>query len=348
VTNAQPLSGADQTADEQGRTRLCPAGTVAFSGRPTYEQIEEKGGLDEYVRAIAIHKRGAAPAVQPDSIPAHTQPGPDWDHAAGFQFVNYTYFSTTTPVFTPMLENSGDHSVSQMWVLTGSCASDSFVGSCGTSACAPYTCSNANTQVQSLEVGWIVGSPNSDANPHLFVFTTTDGYGSSSCFAQSGCGSFVRMSAPYWPGAPLTSTNLGSTPVELTMAVVNYNQTWYIVADGSYIGYIPPNTYRGQMQSSASYFQVGGEVFDSWENNPPSHTITFMGSGISDWGYPAIAYHRNVQFVAPGGSGWTNAALTFQNGNGITGNNAATYYHVVHGNPGGANWGSFFYFGGPF
>jgi hypothetical protein len=59
--------------------------------------------------------------------------------------------------------------------MTGTCASDYTLPT-------PYICS-PGTGVQTVEVGWIVGPPNSDYNTHLFVYSTQDGYNDTSCWA---------------------------------------------------------------------------------------------------------------------------------------------------------------------
>jgi hypothetical protein len=114
------------------------------------------------------------------------------------------------------------------------------------------------------------------------------------------------------------------------------------------------------MAASATYLQVGGEVFDEWAGS--AHTTTDMGSGI----YPPCgawyaAYHRNVNYIS--GTSYTDATLSYVTMNsadgdgsraGISGFDAAgsfgggTGYDLsTDGNTRSEDdWGTYFLYGG--
>ena len=75
----------------------------------------------------------------------------------------------------------------------------------------------------------------------------------------------------------------GPAPAEIALKVWNGRAkgypNWYVYVKGNLIGDYPAATYGtgAQRATSATYLQVGGEVFDSWPNG--AHTNTSIGSG---------------------------------------------------------------------
>jgi hypothetical protein len=194
--------GFDGSLDRDGLARRCPTGTVPKT-RPLLAQIEAVGGLDAFK---AKGKSEPHPldsnqdANQPDCY-HQTTGGPGWDHAAGYQYTTAYGALTYTAVYQPTV-NSGEHSLSQMWVHANSCE-DWYnpygdANTCSTAADA----GTSTAAVQSLEVGWMVGNDGSPAcdglsgsaltaclaEPYIFAFITQDGYASENCFA-GGAGS---------------------------------------------------------------------------------------------------------------------------------------------------------------
>ncbi len=94
---------------------------------------------------------------------------------------------------------------------------------------------------------------------------------------------------------------------------------WFVYIDGQLIGWYQSAAFTGQMQWSATYLQVGGEVFDHWAGG--QHTTTQMGSGIYPsgpppyYGYGYSAYHRNVSYIDSGfpvnGSDYHKSSLAY-------------------------------------
>jgi hypothetical protein len=280
-------------------------------------------------------------------------------------------------LYGPSLANTGEHSLSQLWAMTGSCENWAPGQACTTGA-------NGNA-VQSVEVGWMVGNGNASQVAYLFAFVTL--HGGKSCFAGQGtipggqpcCSPNRSMGTDCWIANPstaqypvdfLVNEGLGTTgslptgrpPVELPIQVWNgtpYGEdAWYVWIDGNLIGGYLSSIFTGQMQTTgASYLQVGGEVYDSWPQG--NHTTTQMGSGIppaasSGHGYEYTAYDRNIMYIDAQET-YHDASLSYINDTpageydspGICGYQAGLYYGLSTSlSAGGSGWGTYFYYGG--
>ncbi len=369
----------DGTLDANGHAQKCPAGTVPTM-RPTVKAIAAAGGLDAY-----RSRRPPLPMKDPNQDPIQHDcyhqfsPGPGYDHAAGVHMPVGTYYGALSflSINQPYVYNtSTEHSLSEIWIQTGDCES-------WTSYNDPDNCTTGGNgdAVQSLEVGWMVGDDSLWSNepqaPHLFVFITQDGYDTKWCFSGS---SYCYTDYPYgnstadaWviaPGAPFTLNQslgqyvqpLGSDPAEMAIQVWNGTThgypAWFVWIDGQLLGWYPADTFAGQMQSSASYIQAGGEVYDSWPNN--AHTTTQLGTGIFPsvpppaQTYQMCSYQRNLSYI-DSGSNYNDMALGFittppaeldDNRLGICGYDAGDYGYGLDLGDLPSGWGSSFSFGG--
>jgi hypothetical protein len=211
--SALPPSSADSMAfdaqpDESGHPRKCFGMTVPVL-RTSVARIKASGGLRAYLR------RSRQPVVPPQQPPS----GPPAD-SAGFMHIIGTYGvhgtggfdgqpvlggSATASIWQPGPSTSGalaggGHSLGQTWTtsLGGPFCNDSGGSNC----------------VQTVEFGWMV-SPQScaddecvgrylqcadengtevctpDARPHLFAFSTQDGYISTGCYDAEACAPFA-------------------------------------------------------------------------------------------------------------------------------------------------------------
>jgi hypothetical protein len=373
----------DGAPDENGNARACPAGSVP-SRRPTLEQVQSAGGVDAFLSAVSLaerHRPQAPESTQEYDCYQYTTGGPSFDHATAYQDFPSTVSGmlTFTPIYNPTLEfPTTEHSVSQIWMQTGTCEFDDARN-------VSYNCTTGSTgnAVQSVEAGWIVGNGFS-AGPHLIVFTTQDGYHVDNCFAggfnenccplnkdggfdTDGTDCFVAFSTSnYEVGQALSFTPPGQTPTEMAIQVWNpgYNNPWgylpgwYIYINGVVIGGYPSGAFAGpgktgQLQYSATYMQVGGEVFDEETNG--THTTTQMGSGkffgSSGSPYGSAAYHRNVSYLQ--GETYHSASLSYvsdaPNAAGMCGWQASNWYgrSTTYAQGPGASWVPYFYYGGP-
>jgi hypothetical protein len=339
--------------DQDGQVRACPAGSVPAI-RPTIQQIEAAGGLDAYKAGRASQRplcgstcSNQQSCFEHDCYLPGAQYSYSYEHVSGIQtsFSSSPYgMLTYMPVYKPTVSDGGEHSVSQIWMQTGSC--ENWYRQPG----GPQQCATGNgvqnQAVQSVEAGWLVNGTNGE--PQLVLFFTADGY-YSYCFAGQGgdcCPTGIPDAGPNqqgtdcWvaaPGAQYTAnealevSNLGEVTSELAVQVWNgaaHNPPyygWFVYINGNLIGWYPPDTFKwpageagagtyGPMAyGPASYMQVGGEVLDDWNSGGCyQHTSTGMGSGLAPptWGYGWSSYDRNVSWIS-GSGGYAGASLEF-------------------------------------
>lgn len=290
----------DGSVDEDGNARACSDTTVPMV-RLTVGDIERRGGID---RLLSLHKTfEGGRAEAPDGA------GPSYAHAqvgftGGFAFrADRATLSVWTP--GPIPSGVGNHSLMQTWTSNGG-------ANWGANApCAP------NCQ-ETVETGWTVDPDlNGDGNPHLFIYSTTDGYqtGCYNGFIFSGNGTptnplfpcqpwLTVPGAAFAPGQTLTASTGPSSVAELTVQVSQCNGDcpggWAIsvrqigsAALGD-IGYYPSSNFNGPFATQATVFQAGAEVDDITDLNTTTKTDTFtlpMGSGSSaSAGYGVAAY----------------------------------------------------------
>jgi hypothetical protein len=350
---------APSSQDESGSRRECPTGTVP-SLRPTVEQIVGMGGLDAYRLHALKHPRSPQPKV--NNTPTTEVPG--YMHVEG-EYLNHSINGgvTSTSVYAPNGSTSAFvHSLSQFWFWAGS----------NQSTCTSQCTSNCQ---QTVEAGWEVepsffttpsGQP--DSNPHLFVFTTPDGYWTNcedgqQCATANGLPSasqpWSTMSGNWAPGQALTPSGPGTTPPqEIELATAGYGSEWLVIVqsinntNNTLIGEYSSSFYHGgplaniatQSNITAS-FAVGGEV--EWDDSMSLVPVDLaMGDPASyllpiSSPYGTAAYHRNVGLLIYeyGLGELTPAFDTFFQAD-------SNCYNLQQSQPGSSSWGNYFYFGG--
>jgi hypothetical protein len=334
----EPLFGG---SDEDGNDRACPSGAVAIAHLDA-ETIKNAGGLRAY---MGHRPQGLKPGpiATPDSHASNyahvegspSQPPPNM-HGA----------SVTFSVHKPSTSSSSDHSLSQLWFSSGS-AHYWDAGGCTTGA--------TGTCYQTLETGWTVDSQlNGDNAPHLFIFTTWDGYADGAYNAAMAYNykngvydSFAPWvaypGAPYTVGQPLTYNAVGAVPKEITLEWFSDfgAPDWWLYVNGVPIGYYHSTLFSGSMADPngwGNHLFVGGEVYAG-----PSGTDTAeMGTGNpAEYGYPLAGYQRNVQYAGrtQGLGYWAPLLLTSWYVP-----YPSCYDEVMTG--GQVGWGTYFFFGG--
>lgn len=294
--------------DQNGHSRRCAAGFVPAL-RPTVAQVQAAGGVAAFKQALARRPRPQAHTCTPTLCQASgcqdgcvhdcwlNSIGPgngsdqkeDWEHAAGIQTsgfspagaVGYYGLTTTTPVYAPAIQPSGEHTDSQFWAQTGGCdnwfnpSADILSGDETRNQCrTDKNCTNCNDgncgkcAVQSLEMASITFAPGA---PQTAIFFTNDGYFASACWADSGGGGtcpgcpinpdtgeptncFVTVpNAPIVPGMTETlngtiATQYGQAPAEVQFTVWNGstagNPGWWIYFGNQLVGIYPPDTFN--------------------------------------------------------------------------------------------------------
>lgn len=234
------------TPDDEGQPRACPRDSVPIL-RVTSKEIHAAGGLDAFV---AAHHHKVIPrqiakkmGVQPPSV----------DYA-GYAHVQQDYTGSepviaaraTINVARPSVVAPGDHSIMQTWLVDG-----------------------RSGTLQTVEVGTNVAPLlYGDRNTHFFIFATNNNYGNG-CYndvsgAPSDCLPWIGSpGAALTPGMTLTTSTFNGVQAELQLLIYFYGG-WNI----SDAGYYPSTDFAGPMSTgSASWFSVGGEVYDmtkSW------------------------------------------------------------------------------------
>jgi hypothetical protein len=358
--------------DEDGNARACSGDTVPIS-RPTVEQVQAAGGILAFQNRPRPHPRDSNQNThQYDcyEIPNQTilngilSTANNYDHVVGYQHVDVAYLIATLSVNNPYLFSSSDHSAAQVWLQTGGC--EYWVD--------PYSCDpptesgGSNEAVQSVETGWLVGAPYSGTSPHLFTFTTVDGYHEQNWYGDdTGTPWVIAPGAKYKVGMTLSSSNSPPYP-ELSIDVYNYSPgdpNWYVIINGSLIGWFPVGPsgmspgYAGIMRTHADYLQAGGEVFSG--STTANYTATKMGTGTepASGTYRSAAYVRDVGYFENVESApFTNASLSYISGlpsfeqddgnQGVCGFYAGNGFSKCSSScpPGNSSWDSFFYYGG--
>lgn len=357
VVPSQPAP-APEGVDADGHARICPPGTVT-QFRITEDDIARAGGLDAYQAALHKHAparipaRARAGALPPQGSmwPCETGDFVDYAHVIGDVVDNVpgiVFAETTMSVNAPAVPKAGDHSVAQEWLFDGTGAEDLPGASCPADP------------VQSIEVGWGVGIPGGDqTSPHLFIFSTTNGYctlpqgGGSGCWNGGGGGNcpFVpaaQVPPQFTPGAALPHSPPGAAPAELSALIIQIGGNYWVQVGVNgqryYIGYYPGSSFAKPL----STYQVGGETADG--NDSFLASGLQMGSGLtpSD-GYPWAAYHHDfdaevwVNGVSSNYYGAQSMCASFPPGYPGA---LPPYAYSTAPAPGAATWNGYFYYGG--
>jgi hypothetical protein len=258
--------------DDEGKPRACPAGTVPML-RITTERVAAAGGLDAFLNA---HQKKIGPSKL-SRRPAPPADGASYAHAiAQYRASGIDRATASLLVYTPLVRRTPDHSLAQTWTQSAD-------------------------QNETVEVGWTVdpllNAGNHPSSPHLFIFSTNDGY-VTGCYNNTGgnCLPFILApQATMTPGMTLTSSTFGGPPVHLVLNTVSgdfgYGATgWNIQGVGVY----PATNYSG-MRTTAGIVQAGGEVYDQTQTwVVPMGTGSDISAGLGQTG--------GIDLTLPGGS----------------------------------------------
>jgi hypothetical protein len=315
----------DGAPDENGQVRQCPDGNVP-QVRITAEQIQRAGGLDAYLSHQKKYPFHLNPRMTHGQLRQEAPPEPG---LPGFAHTlisgtgnNYTSTQAAISIWRPAvpISDATDHSLMQTWTITGANQATAATATAPAVQCA------ANC-VQSVEAGWIVDPGlNFDANPHLFIYSTPDGYWSG-CYNGSvpanigggkTCASWIGFPSSYPPGVTLPSSVSGDqNQLQQIYIWVGrcsiYNECqngWEVRVSPDLnaehyvgVGYYPDSDFNNTF-TAASTFQAGSEVFE--QAATPSDTLFTlpMGSGApATAGLGQAAYVANAFWTSPAGSG---------------------------------------------
>jgi hypothetical protein len=196
--------------------------------------------------------------------------------AIAYQNVENHGGRATFNVWNPFVEQPGEFSLSQLWLLGGSSRGE-----------------------QTLEAGWQVSrNLYGDDRTHLFIYSSAAG-----CYNLE-CRGFVQTDPAVVLGGPLACTSSeGGPQCEITLEYTRSDTgDWWFKVDGAPIGYYPASLFDpAGLGRAATAIEVGGEVVN--QSAGGLHTTTWMGSGRApSEGLGHAAYIRGVQYVDMGNS----------------------------------------------
>src|SRR5262245_3437929 len=185
-----------------GEEMYCQQGTVPVR-RTTADRLARFQSLKEMLRKY----RGDT-HLRRDGLHGHLFEGPDaWDPAFGptalHQYAHAAHYglpnagaNVTINVWSPYVQENSEFSLGQLWVINGS-----------------------DSGLQTLEGGvQKYGVLYGDANPHLFIYSTSDGYGDEGCYNLQ-CGRFVQVDNSVAIGGSLSPVSTdGGSQYEVQMA----------------------------------------------------------------------------------------------------------------------------------
>ncbi|PSS24531.1 Formate dehydrogenase subunit alpha like [Actinidia chinensis var. chinensis] len=290
----------------------CPEGTVPIRRTKTEDLLRASS-----IKSYGKKKRRAIPrpprSVDPDLI---SQSG--HQHAIAYVEGEYYGAKATMNVWEPQIQQPNEFSLSQMWILGGSFASD----------------------LNSIEAGWQV-SPDlyGDNNTRLFTYWTSDAYQATGCYNLL-CSGFIQINNEIAMGAtifPVSAFRGSQYDISILVWKDPKEGNWWMQFGNGYVlGYWPAYLFS-YLGDSASMIEWGGEVVNSAADG--QHTTTQMGSGhFPAEGFGKASYFRNIQIVD--GSNNLRAPKDMD-----TFTEEPDCYDVQVSKTG--DWGSYFYYGGP-
>lgn len=182
----------------------------------------------------------------------------------------------TINVWDPIVEASGDFSLAQIWVASGS-----------------YETNDLNT----IEAGWqVFPSKYGDAQPRVFTYWTSDTY-YSGCYSLR-CPGFLQTSSWIALEAAISHTSTyGGDQFAITIQIWKdpiSGNWWLAIGVDTFepVGYWPAELFT-TMSDHATMVEWGGEIL--YRNTSGLSTITQMGSGeFPEKGYRKSAYFCNL------------------------------------------------------
>ncbi|CAL5398356.1 unnamed protein product [Camellia sinensis] len=295
----------------------CPEGTIPIR-RTRREDLLRASSITSYGKkkhkTIPKPPAAAATSANPDII---SQSG--HQHAIAYvEGDKYYGAKGTMNVWEPRIDQPNEFSLSQLWILGGSFASD----------------------LNSIEAGWQV-SPDlyGDHNTRLFTYWTSDAYQATGCYNLL-CTGFIQINNEIAMGAtiyPLSAYGANQYDISILVWKDPKEGNWWMQFGSQYVlGYWPSYLFS-YLADSASMIEWGGEVVNSASDG--QHTTTQMGSGhFPGEGFGKSSYFRNIEIVD--GSNNLRAPKDIS-----TFTEQSNCYDVQTGKNG--DWGNYFYYGGP-
>ncbi|CAD5190407.1 unnamed protein product [Musa acuminata subsp. malaccensis] len=292
----------------------CPRGTVPI----------RRSSVDDVLRAKSLFhfgkKQMRVPLARKVDAPDVVS-GNGHEHAIAYTANNQEVYGAkaTMNVWDPSVQAENEFSLSQIWILSGS-----FDGA----------------DLNSIEAGWQV-SPElyGDSRPRLFTYWTSDAYRATGCYNLL-CAGFIQTNNRIAIGAAISPVSSpGSSQYDITILVwkdPKLGNWWMSFGESMLVGYWPAELFT-HLSDRATMVEWGGEVVNMRPNG--EHTSTQMGSGrFAGSGFGKASYFRNLEVVDADNSLVSAQAIT------TLAENTKCYDIRSFSN---ADWGTYFYFGGP-
>ncbi|XP_076951615.1 protein neprosin-like [Bidens hawaiensis] len=276
---------------------------------------------EDVLRASSVKrygKKGYSTFAKPNSIDPDLINQNGHQHAIAYAQGEFYGAKATMNVWNPKIHQPNEFSLSQIWILKGSFASD----------------------LNSIEAGWQV-SPDlyGDNNTRLFIYWTSDAYQATGCYNLL-CSGFIQTNNEIAMGASISPiSQLHGSQFDITILIwkdPDEGNWWMQFGNGKVLGYWPATLFS-YLTESASMIQWGGEVVNTASDG--QHTTTQMGSGqFPQEGFGKASYFKNIQIVDE-----SNSLRAPKDIN--TFSEQPNCYDVQTRNNG--NWGTHFYYSGP-
>ena len=303
---------AAQPTDPLGNTIGCESGAIPMR-RVTLDDISKFKSLSAFFQK---GPDGAGQYQRPDNAAPAVAASHKYAHS--YQFVSNLGGTADIGLWNPKINTalSEIFSLNQFWYV------------------------NTSGPVQTLE-GGVQNYPQkyNTTNSVLFIYWTSDGYNKVGCY-NLDCPGFVQTNKNIYLGRGFSAySTVGGAQYVVNLRAFHYQGNWWLYLGGgaaaNAIGYYPNSVYHGTpMTVAANEIDYGGEVVGTtiW---PP------MGSGqFASTGYGHAAYDKNISYY-PDATHFTGATLTPSQPS------PRCYTDTTTNNSGVANWGTYFYFGGP-
>jgi hypothetical protein len=310
------------TKNAAGEELACPDGTIPLQRLPQ-QALDRMQSVDALLRKYPgdAHRRAQGHIFEDTDETALRAYGPtslhQYAHAAQYNLANRGA-NVTINVWNPYVQVGSEFSLGQLWVVKGS-----------------------GTGLQTLEAG-VQKYVNlyGNYNPHLFIYSTSNGYGNQGCYNLQ-CGRFIQVNSSVVIGGNLSPVSTsGGTQYEVQMAYYLWQGNWWFQFQGIWVGYYPGSLFNAAgLANGASVIDFGGEIIDD-RSKHSYHTFTDMGSGRypSAW-YGKAAYMRNIYYWdAYNNAYWATGIIASRT-------NAYCYDIAVYHND--VNWHTYFFYGGP-
>ncbi|MCU1294641.1 MAG: hypothetical protein JWP08_3491, partial [Bryobacterales bacterium] len=259
---------AGKTKDEFDNTLGCEAQTIPMR-RITLEQLSHFKNLQEFFQK---GPNGSGHAPEPGKVAAPDAFSHKYSYA--YQYVNNLGDTTSINLWRPYVYTD----IGEIFSLAQS-----------------WTIGQSSGPVQTAEVGWqnypaLYGTE----NPVLFIYWTADGYQNTGCY-NLDCGAFVQVNHSVAIGGsfdPSVYSVSDGHQNEIQVEYYLYQGNWWLMVNGTWIGYYPGSLYNGgQLSNYANLIEFGGESVGStvW----PAE-----GSGLwANSGYTYAAYQRLLYYI---------------------------------------------------